>query len=124
MVDLTPPAPVITEPIDDSPTTDSTPDIVGTGEPGATVTVSIDGAEIGDAVVDEDGNWTVPVTTPLADGPHTASAIQTDEAGNESDADEVDFVVDDTVAPDAPVITAPAEGRPSTELDPGHRGYR
>ncbi len=69
---------------------------MGTGEPGATVTVSIDGAEIGDAEVDEDGNWTVPVTTPLADGPHTASAIQTDEAGNESAADEVEFIVEDT----------------------------
>jgi small neutral amino acid transporter SnatA (MarC family) len=111
VVDLTAPdAPVITQPVDGSTITDSTPDIVGTGEPDATVTVSIDGAEIGEAVVDEDGNWTVPVTTPLPDGPHTASAVQADEAGNESAADDVEFTLDDTVAPDAPVITAPAEG--------------
>ena len=58
------------------------------------------------------------MTTPLADGPHTASAIQTDEAGNESAADEVDFVVEDTVAPDAPEITAPADGSTIPEPTP------
>ena len=66
---------------------------MGTGEPGATVTVFIDGVLVGDAEVDEDGNWTVPVTTPLANGPHSVSAVLEDSAGNESEVAFADFTV-------------------------------
>jgi hypothetical protein len=46
--------------------------------------VSIDGAELGEATVDQDGNWAVPATTPLIEGPHIARAVQTNPDGNES----------------------------------------
>ncbi|MFE7226183.1 Ig-like domain-containing protein, partial [Nocardioides sp. NPDC057577] len=104
-----PEAPVIESPADGSSISDSTPTITGTGEPGATVEVSMDGTVIGTATVDADGGWTLPTTDALAEGEHTVSAIQTDEAGNVSPADSNTFTID-TAGPEAPVITGPADG--------------
>ena len=105
-----PVAPVITGPVEGSVINDSTPLITGTGEPGATVTVSVDGTEVADdVVVDENGDWSFQLTVPLSDAEHTVSATQTDPAGNESPADSVTFTVD-TEDPVAPVITGPVEG--------------
>ncbi|WP_347474214.1 SwmB domain-containing protein [Acinetobacter thermotolerans] len=42
--------------------------------------------------------WSVDLTTPLAEGAHTLSVIETDKAGNPSPAAPIDLVVD-TVAP-------------------------
>lgn len=115
-----PVAPVITAPEDGSTITDPTPTITGTGEPGATVTVEIDGDEVGDVVVAADGTWSLPLTDPLDDGEHTVAATQTDEAGNTSEADEVTFVVDTEVSP--PVITAPADGSSTNDTTPTIEG--
>lgn len=113
-----PDAPVITAPEDGSSTADPTPTIAGTGEAGATVTVVIDGTEVGTAVVDGSGIWTLPLTDPLGDGDHTVVATQTDPSGNESDpSDEVSFTVD-TTAPDVPVITSPSDGEVLTDPTP------
>ena len=112
-----PDAPVITAPLGNSTVTTTTPAISGTGEPGATVTVSIDGTEIGTSPVSGAGSWSVTPTTALSEGEHTASATQTDPAGNTSEADEVTFTVD-TTAPPAPVITAPAGGSTITDSTP------
>ncbi|HWJ65644.1 MAG TPA: Ig-like domain-containing protein [Nocardioides sp.] len=110
VVDETPPdAPVIQSPADGSVTGDSTPTISGTGEPGATVEVVVDGVVIGTTTVAVDGTWSLTPTTPLADGPHTVTATQTDLGGNTSPADSNTFTVDTTV-PAAPVITGPADG--------------
>jgi predicted nucleic acid-binding Zn-ribbon protein len=111
-----PDAPVITDPDEGSTITDNTPTVTGTGEPGATVTVAVDGEEIDDVTVDGDGNWELPLTDPLDDGEHTVSATQTDEAGNESAADDVTFVVDTEALP--PVITAPADGSSTNDTTP------
>jgi hypothetical protein len=108
-IDTTAPdAPVITSPADGSKTTDTTPVVGGTGEPGATVTVSVDGEVVGDATVGSDGTWTLPLTDPLSGGDHTVTATQTDPAGNTSDPASNTFTVDAGVAP--PVITSPADG--------------
>ncbi|MFE6645630.1 Ig-like domain-containing protein [Nocardioides sp. NPDC057772] len=106
-VDTTAPeAPEITSPTDGGSTSDPTPTIEGTGEPGATVTVEIDGQEVGTAVVQPEGTWSLELTDPLASGDHTVGAVQTDPAGNTSPATTVDF----TVTPPAPVITSPQDG--------------
>ncbi|KAA6177452.1 Ig-like domain repeat protein [Pseudomonas marginalis] len=63
-------------------TTDSTPLIGGTSEPGSTVTIFDNGVEIGTAVTDEFGNWEFPVTTPLGSGEHSLTASSVDQAGN------------------------------------------
>ena len=111
-------APVIIAPADGSTINDSTPTVTGTGEPGATVTVSVDGTEIADDVlVDDDGNWSLPLTAPLADGVHTATALQTDPAGNVSPEASSTFTVD-TEVPDPPVIIAPADGSTINDSTP------
>ncbi|MBK0004876.1 Ig-like domain-containing protein, partial [Erwinia sp. S38] len=66
--------------------------ITGTGEPGAAITVrDADGNVISvpGAVVGEDGNFTVTLSTPQTNG-ETLSVTQTDEAGNPSDPATVD----------------------------------
>ncbi len=65
---------VITSPQGGDKLKTPTPTITGTTEPGATVTVSIDGNVVGTVVADSEGNWELPVTTALADGPHTVHA--------------------------------------------------
>ena len=85
--------PVITSPADGSTTTDTTPKITGTGQPGATVEVFVDGQDLGPADIDDNGDWSLPVTTPLAPGPHTVDATQTDQGGNALDAPHVEFTV-------------------------------
>ena len=60
-----------------------TPTITGTGEVGATLTITDGGTNLGTAVVGQNGQWTF--TTPaLTDGPHALSATQTDTSGNTS----------------------------------------
>ncbi|MCT4715741.1 Ig-like domain-containing protein [Enterobacteriaceae bacterium H18W14] len=80
-------------------TDDRTPQLNGTGEPGATVTVIVDGASTpaGSVVVDKDGNWTLPLGT-LDDGEHSYQTIITDAAGNETRGEEVGFTVDSSGA--------------------------
>lgn len=71
----------------------------GTGEPGSTVTLYIDGEPVGTATVDEDGSYAVSVEPGnlLADGPHDVTVTFTDAAGNESDpSPELPIVVDTT----------------------------
>ncbi|WP_139320435.1 Ig-like domain-containing protein [Saccharomonospora sp. CUA-673] len=104
-----PDPPVITSPSDGDQVNNPTPEISGTGEPGATVEVIIDGESVGTAPVDENGNWTFTPSEPLPDGDHTIEVIQTDPAGNPSDPTTIDITVD-TEAPDPPVITSPSDG--------------
>ena len=70
VVDTIPPAaPVMTSPGDFVAT--HTPNILGTAEPGSTVTVSLDGdAALGAVVADARGNWGLTPSTELAEGLH------------------------------------------------------
>ncbi len=122
-----PDAPVIESPADGEAITDPTPDVTGTGEPGATVDVTIDGDDVGSTTVDGDGNWTLPTTDELADGEHTVSATQTDDAGNTSEADSNTFTVDtsddeDTTPPEPPVIESPDDGETVADDTPDVTG--
>ncbi|MFP1632457.1 beta strand repeat-containing protein, partial [Zhengella sp. ZM62] len=95
-VDTTAPvAPVITGTTHDTlgdGINDATPTISGTGEAGATVTVTVNDGSSDIAtlttVVDGTGNWSITPATPLVSetGTHTLTftATQTDIAGNES----------------------------------------
>jgi len=112
---------VITAPADGGSTNDTTPTIRGTAEPGASVAVSIDGTPVGTVTADEDGNWSLELTDPLDEGDHTVSAVQTDVAGNVSDAAENDFTVD-TTPPAAPVITSPEDGATVDDRTPTIEG--
>ncbi len=66
----------------DAITNVTTPLFTGTGEPGAAINFMIDGATY-NATVDDAGNWSVNVTTPLAtDGDYNYTVTATDDAGN------------------------------------------
>ena len=110
-----PGAPAITQVIDDVPgrtgaldtnetTNDTLPTLNGTGEPGSTVTIRLDGQDIGTAVVNSGGAWTFTPTTPLVNGQHTFTVVASDAAGNAS-APSADFTLTvDTTPPPAATI--------------------
>ncbi|CAN5405410.1 hypothetical protein BH10ACT7_BH10ACT7_17050 [soil metagenome] len=88
------------------------PDIAGTAEPGATVTLRDElGAVLGTVTAGPDGRWSFPLPDPGRDG-SAVSAMQTDVAGNTSpwtpDSTPLDF--------DRPQIPSPTPGStvPST----------
>ena len=117
-IDCPVPAPVITTPEDGSVISDTTPDIAGTGEPGATIALTIDGTEVADAAtVGEDGTWSYPTTTPLSPGDHVVTATQTLDGTTSDPSEEVEFTVDAT-APDAPVVLTPADGSVTDDTTP------
>ncbi|WFC00121.1 Ig-like domain-containing protein [Pediococcus pentosaceus] len=83
--------------------------INGKGTAGDTVTVYYDdGTEIGSAVVDADGNWTVEVSdhTDLRGGDNIY-AVQTDQDGNHSDKANTTVIANEVPMPE---ITAPTAG--------------
>ncbi|WP_350028717.1 Ig-like domain-containing protein [Pediococcus pentosaceus] len=83
--------------------------ISGKGTAGDTVTVYYDdGTEIGSAVVDADGNWTVEVSdhTDLRGGDNIY-AVQTDADGNHSDKANTTVIANEVPMPE---ITAPTAG--------------
>ncbi|MGM1067345.1 BapA/Bap/LapF family large adhesin [Enterobacter bugandensis] len=111
-----PAAPVITQVVDDVPertgsldlnetTNDSTPTLSGTAAANATVTIRVDGVDIGTTVADGLGAWSFTPDTPIAEGQHTLTAVATDAAGNISGVSNSWGIIIDSVAPDAPVIT-------------------
>ncbi|MFJ4347204.1 BapA/Bap/LapF family large adhesin [Pseudomonas sp. NPDC089401] len=80
----------------------------GHGEPGASVTVlGSGGAELGTAVVNADGTFSVTLASAQING-QQLSAAQIDAAGNESNS--VSLTAPDRVAPDAPANLAFAGG--------------
>ncbi|MFW2163189.1 ABSDF2314 family large adhesin, partial [Acinetobacter beijerinckii] len=87
----------------DAPTADIVNDgtqVTGTAEPGSTITVKDQiGNVLGTAVTDENGNYTVDLTTPLTNG-EVVDVTATDAADNESDPTQA--TADDTTAPNAP----------------------
>ena len=116
VIDTTPPAPpVVTPP--GTVTTDPTPTITGTGDPGTTVKVTVDGVLVGTTVVGADGTWSLTLPA-LADGPHTITVTATDAAGNTSTSSTSVSVAVDTTPPTIPTtttpVTAPPTGLPQT----------
>ncbi len=112
------PVPVITAPATGSITNDNTPTYTGTALPGTTVTVrNAGGTVLCTATTNASGDWSCTGTTPLPDGSHPVTAVATDSAGNPSQPANTTFTVD-TVAPAAPVITAPARDAVLTHQRP------
>lgn len=98
-----------------SSTKSSNPELSGTGEPGAKITIYDNGGSIGIVTVQPDGTWTFTPTS-LADGPHKFTATATDVAGNTGiPSASFTLTVDNTppAQPAAPIITddvAPVTG--------------
>ncbi len=92
--------------------------VIGTGEPGATVTVRDSlGASLGTAVVAGNGSFTVTLTTPQTNG-QLLTLSQADAAGNVSA--NLPLVAPDTTPPAAPVATVSGNGTVVTGVgEPG-----
>ncbi|MFZ5441865.1 MAG: Ig-like domain-containing protein, partial [Myxococcota bacterium] len=112
-----PAAPVVTAPADGSTTGDNTPTVTGTAEPNATVSIFIDGVQVGTVTANGSGAWTF-TTSALTDGAHTVRATATDAAGNASQTSSTSTFTVDTGAPTAPVVTAPADQSTTTDTTP------
>ncbi|MFP2957252.1 Ig-like domain-containing protein [Myxococcus sp. 1LA] len=109
-VDTTAPdAPEIDAPANGVSVPTQQPVISGTATPGTLVTVTVDGEVLGTVPVDVNGDWTFTPPVALGQGEHTVTATATDAAGNVSDPSAPTTFTVDTVAPDAPEITTPAD---------------
>src|SRR5580692_6488327 len=88
-----PAAPTITSPASGSTdTTTAEPAIAGTGVSGDTVTISIDGTQVGTAPVSNSA-WSFTPTSPLSNASHTISATQAAAGGPSSTAATDTFTV-------------------------------
>lgn len=85
-------------------TTSTQPHVVGSANPNATLTLAVDGVELGTTLVDENGRWTWDVPSPLPFGPANIKA--TDKANGAWD--DVNILIVRALAP--VVITQPHEG--------------
>ena len=70
---------MLSRPAPDTPTT------TGTGEPGATITLTVDG-QLLTTVVAPDGTWSVTVPVALADATYPVTVTATDSLGNTATA--------------------------------------
>lgn len=88
----------------DSITSDTTPSIKGTGDPGQTVTVTSPTGEVLTAIVAADGTWSVTPTVALPEGgPQNFTVSTTDAAGNTIQA--TVLVTIDSIAASAPLVS-------------------
>jgi outer membrane protein OmpA-like peptidoglycan-associated protein len=118
-VAVPPPAPTMSTPADGSLTNDNEPALTATGSlAGSTVTFYVDGTSVGTATADGSGNATLSLSSPLTDGPHTVYATDTDSASVTSANSNTNAFTVDTTAPDAPTLTAPADGSITNNTEP------
>jgi hypothetical protein len=86
---------------------DTTPTLHGSGETfGDTIIVYDNGQLLGSTAVKTDGSWIFTPISTLLEGDHGLTVSSADALGNESVQSAAFHVVVDTVAPDAPSLTA------------------
>lgn len=96
---------LITGPVNQQESTnDTTPTLQGTGPANATLHIFDNGVEIGQVIIDANGNWSFTPSSPLADGTHQFTVSASDSNGSSEMSEEWVIVVD-TVAPDAPALS-------------------
>ncbi|MGG7507540.1 Ig-like domain-containing protein [Plantibacter sp. YIM 135249] len=102
-----PAAVVITSPTNASTVETLTPTVTGTGQPGATITLTDgSGATLGaSTTVGTDGTWSIPVTSPLVAGSNTIVATQKTALGTTTTPAKVQVTA---AVPASVAITTPA----------------
>ncbi|WP_224366229.1 adventurous gliding motility protein AgmC [Hyalangium versicolor] len=120
-VDTTPPdAPLLTTPANNSSI--NRLNFNGTAEEGSTITVIVDGEEVGIALASISGAWSFLPPMVLPDGPHTVKARATDRASNASaDSNTNTFTVDIT-PPKTPQVITPDNGSLTNDNTPAYSG--
>jgi uncharacterized protein (TIGR03382 family) len=110
---LAPTAPVVSPALEGATFDTATPALTGTAEPGSTVTVIIDGVEVGTAQADASGSWSYTPTTPLSEGSHEVKARATDPAGNDGPVSGGrTFTIQDTTKPETTITSGPSGSTP------------
>ena len=92
------------------------PGLLGTAEPGSTVTLRDGAVPLGSAVADASGDWSLAPTAELTVGASTLTATATDAAGNVSAATTLAV----TLAQPAGTATAGTSVTPAAAPDPVH----
>jgi hypothetical protein len=116
-----PAAPVVTSPSQDGELLNvARPTFSGTAEPGSTVEVREGASLICSATANGSGSWSCTPSADLGEGAHAVNVVASDAAGNDSPAATRSFSID-TIAPDAPAISAP-EAAEYVGLRPGFSG--
>ena len=112
------PAPRIAAPTDGASTSDTTPPVSGTAEPGATVHLTLTpaggSASTVDVTADGSGDWTHTPSSPLAYGDYDAVATQTVDGTTSAQSNNPAF----SVVLGAPAIPAPADGSSAIDTTP------
>ncbi|TVR04826.1 MAG: hypothetical protein EA398_01030, partial [Deltaproteobacteria bacterium] len=126
VIDTIPPRLSVDEPTDGDTVSPDGFTVSGTAEPGATVTVFVDGDAIGTVVAAEDGTWSVDVGGPLDEGASDVTVTATDAAGNTTVIDLGVIVEEDASTTDLPPSTEEPEfdglitgGGPGCSAAPG-----
>jgi hypothetical protein len=83
-------------------TDDTTPTITGKAEAGSSVHIYDNGKLLGSVAAGADGKWSYTPAAPLAQGPHSFTAVSKDTAGNASAPSDAHVVVIDTARPVRP----------------------
>lgn len=122
-VDTTAPAvPTITTPASGAALANNRPLIQGSADPGAIVTIRIDGVIVGTTVAQPSGAFTFSVPSALTEGSHQVTVQGTDAVGNSSSQSSPRPFTVDTVAPAAPAVTEPANNATVGLTSPTVRG--
>ena len=101
----------------DTPTSNNTPVLSGSAEPGSTVTVSDGDQVLGTATAGTDGSWSFTTPT-LSDGSHSLTTVVTDAAGNAGPASTPVAITVDTQPPALPAdVVLSNDGAPLVSGD-------
>lgn len=100
---------MVDEPAQGATLTSATPTLVGTAQGVDSVTIIIDGVEVGTADVDEDGSWRYEVSAQLAEGSHTIEVRGESAGGDEVSSGEIKVNVQLGVVAGV-MISSPADG--------------
>lgn len=114
-------ASVVTTPTDGAVINDATPGFVGTGEPGANITVSTGATTLCSTTVAADGNWSC-ISSALVNGAYPVTVVQTDTFGTVSPATSINVTIAATTIPPAPGISSPSNGATIDSATPDFTG--
>ncbi|WP_198175357.1 Ig-like domain-containing protein [Spirosoma telluris] len=116
-----PPAPLVSTPIDGSRLSVNTPTYSGTATPGSSVTIFVDGSNVGQTTANAGGNWTFTSVNALTDASHAVYAQATLDGLDSPNSTTITFTID-TTSPIAPVVTAPLNGDILSDNTPTYAG--
>jgi hypothetical protein len=83
---------------DDNITNNNTPTLTGTASPGAAIALFENTILLASSQADLDGNWSITLSTGLADGAHDLTARATSQSGNSTTSAALTLLID-TLAP-------------------------